>query len=238
MWEDKFLSNKERKFYKDVFGQIEGAEFIEILKLKFNPIVKSYGFSGNKNHFYKKNSPFIYTIQIFKDKYGGNCALNVGVHLLKIETGRIELPSIPSKYNIYDCLISKNIPMNNNNSWYYYGKTTEEGIETVSIMIEMLKEKGIPFLDQFTKYPHPFDKISLKDLEYPTEKYGKYGLSKEKLNKSYTLVFLAHFNLDFGNKDKGFKILNLVWQKECERFKNFADSPYYLKIKQLRENYR
>ncbi len=106
MWLDEHLSKKELNKFKNCFNQISGAEFIEILNEKFIPFIRSLGFKGSKNSYYLRYEPVIITLNIFKDKYGGNCALTLGVHLDYIENHLGQLP-VASKFTVPDCYIHK-----------------------------------------------------------------------------------------------------------------------------------
>ena len=69
----------------------------------------------------------------------------------------------------------------------------------MDLMIAMVKEKGIPFLEQFENYPHPFDKITLNDLNNPSEAFKDYGIDASMLNWVRFHIFLAKLNLDIEN---------------------------------------
>ena len=236
MWLDEHLSKKEKEKYKNIWNQITGAEFIELMNNEFTPYLKSLGFKGAKNNFYRKNKPWIFTVNIFKDKYGGNCAINVGVHLDYIENKIDKLP-IPSKFQVVDCIIRKRIELDNDNSWYYYGLDKKEGKETVDLMIKMFQKKGVPFLQKFEKYPHPFDKITYDDLIKPTEKFKDYGIDSKKLNYIHFHIFLIKFNLKIENYNLAKQIIDKAWNREfnAERFSEKGVSPLLKPIEELRK---
>lgn len=206
MWLDEHLTEKDKKKYKDSFGQITGAEFIEIMDEKFTPYMKSLGFKGSKNNFYLHNKPWIYTVNIFKDKYGGSCALNLGIHLDFIEPWCNEM-RIPSKFIEPLCLLRESLGMNNGNSWYYYGLTPEEGHETVDLMMEMFQSKAVPYMEQFKNYPEPFTQIKYEDLLKPSNKFLAFGINDQMLDWVYIHIFLAQVYFDIGEKDLALKIL-------------------------------
>ena len=239
MWLDEHLSKKELKKFKNCFNQISGAEFIEILNEKFIPFIRTFGFKGSKNSYYLRYEPVIITLNIFKDKYGGNCALKLGVHLDYIENHLGQLP-VASKFTVPDCYIHESVSMDNGESWYYYGLTKEEGYETVDLMINMFKKRGIPFLEQFHNYPKPFDQITLKDILEPNENFINYGISKDMLEWIHFRVFLAKFNLKTENKDLALKILEKTRHDEYydERFSQPGRSPLLESLDKLIENYQ
>ncbi|GGD36543.1 DUF4304 domain-containing protein [Flavobacterium orientale] len=234
MWLNEHLSEKEIEKYKNIWNQISGAKFIELMDKNFTPYIKSLGFKGSKNNFYKKNKPWIYTVNIFKDKYGGSCAVNVGVHLDYIENQINTLP-IPSKFQVGDCIIEKNIPLDNNNSWFFYGMNENEGIETVELIIKMFNKKGIPFLQKFEKYPNPFDEINFDDLLSPTEKFKEFGIDSKKLDWIHFHIFLSKVNIGIKNYDLAKQIILKAWNDEfnAERFDKKGVSPLLKEIEEI-----
>jgi hypothetical protein len=229
MWDKTDLSEAEIKAFKNNFNQISGEDFIRIQNERFTPYIKSLGFKGSKNNFYKRNSPWIYTLNIFKDKYGGECALNIGIHLEYIENQLGELP-IPGKFTISDCIIDKNIAMDNGNSWFYYGINETEGYETIDIMIEMFEKKGIPFLNKLKNYPIPFSLIKPGDIETPSDKFIEYEISIKLLGWVHFLIFLAKFNFNIGRKEFAIKILEKAKTNEIIRM---PKSPLIEKLNEL-----
>lgn len=233
MWEKSDLSEEEIETYKNNFNQISGEEFIKLLNDRFTPYIKSLGFKGSKNNFYKKVSPWIYTVNIFKDKYGGECTINIGIHLDFIENQLNKLP-IPSKFTVLDCIIDKNIAMDNGNSWYFYGKNENEGIETINIMIDIFEKKGVPFLQKFSNYPIPFSLIKLEDIDNPSDKFIDYEISHKLIKWVHFLIFLAKFNFSIGEKSLAIKILERAKENEIKRL---SYSPLIKRIDEIIKNY-
>ncbi len=240
MWHDSHLTSKERERYKDVFNQISGAEFIEILDDKFTPFMKSLGFNGRKNKFYKHAKPFIYCIHIHKDKYGGNCGITAGVHLdfLELRLGD-EIP-IPSKLIADNCLFIKSINMDNGNAWYYYGKSREEGHETVDIMTKMITKNAITFFELFSTFPHPFDEIKYNDIIKPSNKWKSYDINDVSLTWPHFRAFLAGVHWNIGNKEEAQKILIKAREDEyhTDSFIEPGYSPLLKHLDELIKKYR
>lgn len=239
MWHNEQLTDKERSIYKDAFNQITGEDFIQIQKERLTPYLKSLGFKGSKNNFYKHNSPWIHVIQIFKDHYGGSCALNVGVHLDYIENQLGNL-IVPSKFRLEDAMIDKNIEMDNGNGWYYYGLTHEEGCETIDIMIDAFERKGIPFLEKYESYPHPFSDITFDDILNPSERFLEYEIPLRLLKSPHFRMFLAKVNMDIDKKELAIKILEKVRNDEyySSRFIKPGCSPLIQTIDSLLDKFR
>lgn len=236
-WNKSELTDNEKSEYKNNFTQISGVEFIDILKENFNPFLKELGFKGSKNSFYKKNTPWIYVINLHKDKYGGELTINVGVHLDYIENPLNVLP-IPSKFDITDCIIDKNLTLENGNSWLMYGKNTAEAIETVEIMKELLLEDGIPFLEKFNNYPEPFTNITINDILNNSQKYKDYGIDEKLISWVHFIIFLSKLNNNIGNQEVSLNLLELAKKKEIERFSGTQNSPLIPRIEKLISDFR
>ena len=236
-WNNHELTEKERKEYKNTFNQISGIEFIEILKNNFNPFLKELGFKGSKNNFYQKKSPWIYVLNIHKDKYGGELTINMGIHLDYIQNALDQLP-ILSKFDIGDCIIDKNLSLENNNSWLVYGKNDIEALETIEFMKELVLEQGIPFIEKFNNYPQPFSNITIDDIKTGNKKFLEYGIDEKLINWVHFIIFLAKVNNNIGNKEKAMELLQLAKIKEIDRFSGTLNSPLMPKIELLIRDFR
>ncbi|PIB29405.1 hypothetical protein BFP78_15430 [Gaetbulibacter sp. 5U11] len=246
MWNKDDLTWKEIEKYH-LSEQISGADFINLMNNEFTSYVKSLGFRGSKNNFYKKSIPWIYTIHIHKDKWGGSCALNIGVHVFGIEDGSGILPKIPSKYNFYDCIIHKNISMDNDNGWFYYGQTIEEGKETVRLMLKMFKDKAIPFFNLFQNYPHPFDKITVDDIKNKSDNFIQYGIGNHKpaegeprIGSPHFSIFLANLNFELNNLKLAEEILDNLEDdiRNSENYIKTGKSHWLETIEKMKKKYR
>ena len=236
-WNNHELTEKERNEYKNTFNQISGIEFIEILKNNFNPFLKELGFKGSKNNFYQKNSPWIYVLNIHKDKYGGELTINMGIHLDYIQNALDQLP-ILSKFDIGDCIIDKNLSLENNNSWLVYGKNDIEALETIEFMKELVLEQGILFIEKFNNYPQPFSNITIDDIKTGNKKFLEYGIDEKLINWVHFIIFLAKVNNNIGNKEKAMELLQLAKIKEIDRFSGTLNSPLMPKIELLIRDFR
>ncbi len=231
MWLNEELSDNEIRKYKHSSNQIAGALFIDILNEKFTPYIKSLGFKGSKNNFYKHAPPWIHTVNIFKNfKYGGECTLNAGVHLDFIEDRVFDKLPVPNKFTVADCIIDMNIPLDNDNGWYVYGATKEEGYETVDMMISMFEKKAIPFLKKYEDFPKPFSDISFADLMNPSDKFIEFEIPKRLLDWVHFRIFLAKVYKHIGDDGLAARIL--------EKTKNDCDRPALIEpIEKLLNNY-
>lgn len=241
-WNDEDLSKREKEeIRKDyLFGKcLTGAEFIEILDSEFTPGIKSLGFKGRKNNFYKVDDSIIKTIGIFKNKYGGDCSLTLGVHIKDFPIRNADKFIENNKFTPSHSMIQKTLELDNGNHIFRFGKTKEEGLETVDLMKATLKIKGIAFFEKFSNYPHPFDKIKITDLEKPNDKFSEFGITEKMLVWVHFKKFLARFNHLNGNNEFALKILKKVRNDEyySKRFTSVGVSPLIEGIDEMIKNY-
>ncbi len=229
-WNDEDLTKSElEEFQKDVLFQrcLSSAEFIEILDSEFTPFIKSLGFKGRKNNFYKIEGSLIQTIGIFKNKYGGDCSLTLGLHIKDFPIRNSDKLIDNKKFTPSHSIIQKTVELDNGNTTLRYGNTKEEGNETVILMNSIVEKKGLMFFKKFSEYPHPFDKIKISDIENPSEKFSEYGIDKKMLNWIHFKKFLARFNHLNGNNDIALRLLKKAREDEyySDRFTSIGVSP-------------
>ncbi len=241
-WNDDDLSKSELdQFRKDyLFNRcISGAEFIEILDSKFTPYMKSIGFKGRKNNFYKIEDSLILTIGIFKNKYGGDCSLNLGLHIKGFPICNSDKFIDNNKFTPSHSIIQKTLELDNGSKIFRFGINKEEGIETVDIMKSVVEKKGLEFFKKFSDYPHPFDKIRTIDLEKPTDKFSEFGIDSRMLGWIHFKKFIARLNHLNGNNEFALNVLKKAREDEyySKRFTSVGVSPLIEGIDEMIKNY-
>jgi len=241
-WNDADLTKSElENFRKDsLFGRcLTGPEFIEILDSEFTPFIKSLGFKGRKNNFYKIEDSIIQTIGIFKNKYGGDCSLNIGLHIKDFPVCNSDKIIDNKKFTPSHSIIQKTLELDNGNTILRYGNTREEGIETVLLMNSIVEKKGLIFFEKFSEYPYPFDKIEMSDIEKPSEKFLEYGIDKKMLSWIHFKKFLARFNHLNGDNDFALELLKKARKDEyySDRFTSVGVSPFIEGLDEMIKNY-
>jgi hypothetical protein len=209
-WNNNELTTDELEVIKTdlLFGKyISGADFISALDNKFTPYMKTIGFKGRKNNFYKLNDKLLFTIGIFKGKYGGECSLAAGVHIAGFPTPGLDKLLESNKFTTSHCMLHKTLELKNGNANLRYGKTIEDGNETVGLMIDIVTQDGMNFFEKFSLFPSPFNKIKFDDILNPNNKFIEFGISDNMLNWVHFHKFLARFNHHFGDNELALKIL-------------------------------
>ena len=241
-WNDENLTKSElEEFRRDILFQrcLSSAEFIEILDFEFTPFIKSLGFKGRKNNFYKITGSLIQTIGIFKNKYGGDCSLTLGLHIKDFPTRNSDKLIDNKKFTPSHSIIQKTLELDNGNEIFRFGMNKEEGIETVEIMKYVVEKKGLEFFKKFSDYPHPFDKIKTNDLEKPTNRFSEFGIDSTMLAWIHFKKFIARFNHVNGNNKFALDVLKKAREDEyySKRFTSVGVSPLIEGIDEMIKNY-
>jgi len=237
-WTKEELGKDEyEKLFNDyLFGRcLSGADFIELLDNHFTPFLKTLGFKGRKNHFYKIENKLLFVIGIFKDKYGGECSLNAGVHLEGYPIRGFFEKISASKVTTNGSIIYKALTLENENSSLKFGMNNLEGLETIEFMKELIKNLAIPFFEKFTNFPSPFNEIRISDLQNPNNKFKEFEIDEKMLNWIHFQIFIARFNFDFGEKKLTTEIMSFLRDKEwnSDRFTSKGISPLLTEIDNL-----
>lgn len=231
----------ERLFNDYLFNRcLSGADFIKLLDENFTPFLKNIGYKGGKNHFYKSDSNLLFAIGIFKDKYGGECSLNVGVHIVGYPIRGFFEKISPSKVTTNGAMIRKTLELSNGNSSLKFGTDIQEGLETIEYMKTLIEGPGLDFFNKFTHFPKPFSDIELNDFIKPNNKFSEFNIEEKMLKWIHFQIFIARFNFDFGDKVKALQILSYAREQEwnVDRFTSKGVSPLLPEIDKLIDEWK
>jgi len=95
--------------------------FFDVLKQELSPGLRGLGFKGSGQNFHRVKNKVVNIVNIQIDKYGGSCAVNLGLHLLFLPSNsHIELPSL-EKIKEYDCEFRTRLaPHSKTDYWWKY----------------------------------------------------------------------------------------------------------------------
>lgn len=242
-WTKEELGKEEYdKLFNDyLFGRcLTGAEFIELLDNNFTPFIRSLGFKGRKNHFYKVKDNFLFVIGLFKDKYGGELALNVGIHIVNYPIRGFFDKTEISKVTTNGTIIQKKLILENGNSWLKFGKDEKEGIETIEYMKSLISINGLSFFCQFEDNPAIFSEIKIVNFQNPSNRFEKFGIDEKMLSWIHFKIFVARYNFDYGDRHLAIEIMEKVRDDEwnSDRFTSKGISPLLLEIDKLIDEWK
>jgi hypothetical protein len=219
-WHEHEFNELERNEYRRRYLlslTISGEEFNELLKQTLHPYLKSLGFKGAKNNYRKHDSPIIQTINLFKDKWGGQTAVNIGVHLDFVPAlGTGEILS-PAKFTQSHCFIQKNITLPNGKAWFDFGINTKEAEETIDFIIEAIEGQALPFLDNFNKFPEPFINISVDDLHKNNQVLENLYIGFKSIFDLQVLVAIQNKHQNFDRAKEILKYIDKIIDKDYKK---------------------
>ena len=229
-------------FYLDFCNTTK--EFKKYLTKYYSKEIRKQGFKGTGLNYNKQIGHYIHSIQIFPDKWGGQCWVEVGVHLDFIPDSSHMTVYAPSKVKTIDSMIRKTIGEHGKQKLYLYGRNEEEAKQTIELMLKDIKRIGLSYLCQFSEFPEPFVNLSAEDLQNDTYSWLE-DINVNSLN-------LARINCYLGNSEKteefcryglkpttekGGKMLRALYIRLLDGDKNFCFTDEELnKIKKDHEN--
>ena len=145
--------------------------FFEILKNELSPKLREIGFKGSGQNFRRVNNETVNIINIQVSKYGGSCAVNLGLHFTFLPLNwSTDLPDI-KKIREYDCEFRMRLsPKVNGDYWWKY-----DGF------LSSPRKKAQHLIETYFRY----GEARFKDLD-TVEKLAR-SLSIEELKKSKDL---------------------------------------------------
>ncbi len=198
------LSNDDRDklIDKQINRNYKSKEFFQFSKEILSPRIRALGFKGSGANFRRTTDRYIHTIQVFQDKYGGECWIELGVHLVFLPDScenKIDIKNIKT----IDCFIRKDLMQDNGNRNFDNGETPEEINETLSAIANLIETKAIDFFGNFTKFPEPFESLStINQTELP-----EYLRENTWMGTSSRICMqLARIKLILGDKEKAYEL--------------------------------
>ena len=140
--------------------------FFDELKQEFSPKLREIGFKGSSQNFRRINNEIINTINIQVNKYGGSCAVNLGLHLLFLPVCWADkLPDIKNIKEI-DCEFRMRlVPKNKTDYWWKYDGMLSSPTKTAHHLIETYFAYGEPHFQEFNTIEKIKDMLSIEDLK-------------------------------------------------------------------------
>lgn len=156
---------------------VDSKSFKSILKEEFVPKLREYGFKGSGFKYIKPtDNHYIYIVSIFGDRMGKSCSLEIGVYIDFIPLHNELIPRQKWKsLSTADCDFRKDINSPSMTGTWFFGKSEQETRNTVRNMVTAFEKVGIPYFEQFSEFPEPFDNIQLEEIINEDIKLEKLG---------------------------------------------------------------
>ncbi len=213
-WAGADLTDTEKRQYKDNFSQVNGKVLDTCVAKIFTPYLRSLGYKGSKDRFYKIEGELIYAVTIKKSEWGGMSLLILGVQPKEVEAFQ-GFPLAHYRYNADTCLCNKIIyPIEFDpqatatcDGYFLNGRSEFECMETVEIMLSTFKKTQADFFGKFSNFPHPFDKVTSGDVlnDDESDAFKDYGISGRWLR--YNPLQWAKVKYLIGQKDVALEII-------------------------------
>lgn len=131
--------------------------FFDVLKQELSPELRKIGFKGSGQNFQRVESEVINIVNIQSYKYGGSCAVNLGLHLSFLPLSwNMELPDL-KKIKEYECEFRARLaPSNRSDYWWKYDGVLGSTEKKARHLIQSYFKYGEP---QFNKFDS-IEKIS------------------------------------------------------------------------------
>jgi hypothetical protein len=118
--------------------------FSLLLRQEWMPLLSRAGFKGKDFRFERRMGDVIHVIGLQKNKYGGSCCVNMGVHLAFLPLPGGDLPQSGILVRVESCEFQWRLaPMGYTDYWWAY----EQGI-AAHLPLSMLQEKNAGLLER------------------------------------------------------------------------------------------
>ena len=169
--------------------------FFDVLKSEFAPKLRGLGFLGTGNHFRRLNGEIINAINIQGNKYGGSCAVNLGLHLTFLPlTWCSALPDV-RKIKEIDCEFRTRLsPDMKSDYWWEYGGLRNSPTQSARHLIDTYLERGEPHFQQYDSVEKIAAMISVDEI-----KQGSYLYTFGGITSVRAALAMARVHTHLGN---------------------------------------
>ncbi|WP_248724326.1 DUF4304 domain-containing protein [Seonamhaeicola sp. ML3] len=205
---------------------LKTAGFKKILTKHLSPKIRKFGFIGSGFKFIKKlDNGYIHIFELSATKYGGGCEIFVGVHLDFLPASYWLKKNI-NKMKVHDCFLVKRITLPNENPIFYYGNSENEAIETIKYILQAFNNQALNFLNNFTNFPLPFDKINLEKIKNNSVDF----LNEENIMGGQHMLSIVRILQKINQTDEAKKIVNYLFENNKKLKDNFVFKPLFNRI--------
>jgi hypothetical protein len=140
--------------------------FFEILRVRFAPLLRSEGFRGSGRTFRRICGEFLHVLNIQGSQFGGQCCVNLGVHLSFLPLLGGGGDPDPKRIQEPECEFRARLaPRGETDRWWPYGTTEEEADASARHLIDLYCSVGRKHFERASSFPEPFVSITPEDLE-------------------------------------------------------------------------
>jgi hypothetical protein len=124
--------------------------FCDVLNREFAPALREMGFVGSGRHFRRIRGEVIHALWIQGDKYGGRCAVNLGLHLSFLPVSAEGGPPPANEIKAAECAFTTRLaPGRAIDHWWRYGGLLRSPVRSARHLIETYAESGEPLFQRY-----------------------------------------------------------------------------------------
>ena len=172
--------------------------FYKALRRTLFPLLRSQGFVGKGTTFRRLNGEVIQVLNIQGSIYGGQCCVNLAIHLTFLPAAggdQVDPESIVESQCEFRTRLA---PAGLSDYWWEYGKTEVQAEASVSHMVELYQSRGAPYFERHRSFPGPFGSITPQQLE--ADDFGDFPIPiGGPVQAAVTMVRIAQY---LGRKDQ------------------------------------
>src|SRR5690349_16195238 len=141
------------------------AVFFDVLKSEFAPKLRELGFTGSGQHFRRVRGEIINAINIQGNKYGGSCAVNLGLHLTFLPLNWRNVLPDPRKIKEIECEFRTRLSRDMKSGyWWKYGRALASSTKSARDLIATYLESGEPHFRRYDSIEKIASMISMDDV--------------------------------------------------------------------------
>ena len=170
--------------------------FSDTIKEVFAPRLRDSGFTGSGKDFRRIVGELIHAINIQGGRYGGQAALNVGIHATFLPTSPVdELPD-PKSIKEIECEFRKRVtPSGEDDFWWEFGSSDQTAVQSAMHLAQTYFDVGEPFLNQYRTVEDLVECFTIESIHR-----GDYKRDFKNITASRAALAMARVHLYLGNE--------------------------------------
>jgi len=172
--------------------------FFDVLKNELSPRLREVGYRGSGQNFRRVGGDVINVVNIQISKYGGSCAVNLGLHCSFLPLNwSDELPD-PKKIREYDCEFRMRLsPWEKRDYWWKYDGWFSSPVKRAHHLIETYFRHGEPRFKRFDSVEKIAEALSIDELKKRRELFV-FGI----VARPRGALTMARIHLQLGDLEK------------------------------------
>ena len=126
------------------------ALFLEVIKREFGPYLRTQGFKGSGQNFYRIREDLVHVINLRASKYGDGFAVNLGIHPTGMQIEGSSVIPEPKRLKEYECLIRTRLSKSEEyDRWWKHRGFLRSPEKSARALISFYENYGNCYFDTF-----------------------------------------------------------------------------------------